>query len=96
MVLTILEAQVEKQYWQELPRAYAELATDKPEGLVRSYLAQNENQPELWRILTFWESQEALDAMRATGQTPTGIVIFQRVDATPEVKIYDIQQQTQD
>ena len=92
MILTILEAHVKEKYWQELPKIYRDLAIDKPEGLVQSYLAQDKKQLDVWRILTFWQSQEALDAMRATGRTPTGVAIFQRVQAEPTLQTFEIKQ----
>ena len=91
MVITILEARVEEKDWQTLQATYKLMTQVVPPEIKISYLAQDQSDNSLWRILTIWENQEALDAMRASGQIPTGVAIFQKVQATPKLTVYDIQ-----
>jgi hypothetical protein len=90
-VLTILEAQVPQPRQDDLRGAYRGAAQEVfPRGLIRSTLLQATNDPTLCRIETLWESREALEAMRATGGTPRGILIFRAAGAEPTVAIWDV------
>ncbi len=93
MVMTILEAHVAKEYWSSLEQAYQQAAKFKDAGLVQSYLIHNIKEADLWRILTIWQSQEALDAMRSSGETPRGVLIFRSASAEPALSIFKIEQQ---
>ncbi len=93
MVMTILEARVAKDNWQALEGAYQEASQHRDIGLVRSFLIQASKDFELWRILTVWESQEALDAMRNSGETPRGVLIFRSANAEPTLSIFKIERQ---
>ncbi len=93
MVMTILEARVAREDWDALRQAYQEAAQFKDAGLVQSFLVNNVKDAELWRIMTVWQSQEALDAMRSSGETPRGILIFRRAHAEPTLSIFKVDQQ---
>ena len=91
MVLTSLEARVEPEREAELLEAYEEAGRGPiDEGLERSYLARGRDDPHAWRILTFWQSREALKKMRESGQTPRGVLIFQAAGATPQLSVFDV------
>ncbi len=60
---------------------------------MQSFLIQNAKDEELWRILTVWQSQEALDAMRSSGETPRGVLIFRSAHAEPTLSIFKIEKQ---
>lgn len=62
-----------------------------PPAIKASYLIQNQNAKSIWRIITVWESQAVLYAMLESDETPTGIVIFQKANAKPNLEIYDVQ-----
>ncbi len=90
MVMTILEARVSFENWPALERAYSQaIELDEP-GLVQTFLIHNKKEPELWRILTVWQSQEALDAMRNSGETPRGVLIFREANAEPSLSVFEI------
>jgi len=90
-VLTILEARVPQPRQDDLRGAYRGAAQEVfPRGLIRSTLLQATNDPTLWRIETLWESREALEAMRATGGTPRGILIFRAAGAEPTLAVWDV------
>lgn len=95
MVMTILEARVARERWTALEQAFQE-AAQEPEhepGLVQSFLIHSLKDEELWRILTVWASQAALQAMRNLGGTPRGVLIFRSAQAEPALSIFDIPQQ---
>ncbi len=88
MVITVLQAQVATEHVATLERIYREETAGAIDpGIVETYLVQNMREPATWQIITVWESREALDAMRATGETPRGIVIFRAAGAEPALTI---------
>lgn len=90
MVITILEAEVKQELWEKLKQAYQARTREMPKHIVQSYVVQNQTSPTIWRIITIWRSQEDLNAMRASGKTPTGVLIFQDAEATPKLSIFDV------
>jgi heme-degrading monooxygenase HmoA len=93
MVMTILEAHVSKENWAALEQAYQEATQHRAAGLVQSFLIHSSKDADLWRILTVWSSQEALDEMRRSGETPRGVLIFRSANAEPVLSIFEIVQQ---
>ena len=91
MILTILEAHVDAGKEQALQSAYATaIASDeRPAGLLRSQLIRDAFDPTRWRIQTWWESRQALTAMRSTG-TPAGILMFRAAGAEPATSIFEV------
>lgn len=90
MIMTVLESVVEKQYWKALQKAFSDMTQEVPAAIKTSYLVQDKNDTSTWRIITVWESRESLDNMRNSGQTPTGVLIFQKAHAKPTLSIFDI------
>jgi heme-degrading monooxygenase HmoA len=93
MIMTILEGQVAKENWAILEQAYKQGAERGERGLVRSYLIHGLKEPDVWRILTIWSSREALEAMRQSAQTPTGVLMFRSANSEPTLSVYDIAQE---
>ncbi len=90
MVMTILEAKVERQHWAALETVYrAESKTLDP-GIVQTFLVQSKGDGELWRILTVWERAEALNAMRQSGEVPRGVQMFRAAQAEPTLGVFEI------
>ncbi len=89
MVITQLEARVDAGNEAALIDAYAQEVRSLDPGIVRTYLVHALAEPDLWRIITFWESREALDAMRGQG-TPKGVLIFRAAGAEPALSIYNV------
>jgi hypothetical protein len=91
MVMTVLEAQVAPERWDALRRSYEARARLPDTGaIVESFLIQGTDDAGTWRILTIWRDQEALDAMRGSGETPTGVLIFRDADAEPRLTIFTV------
>lgn len=88
MIVTIVEADVAPDREDALRAAWAEeTARPTPPGLVRSYLLHTADGP--WRIVTVWESREALDAMRAAGR-PAALTMVEAAGATGTVSVWDV------
>jgi quinol monooxygenase YgiN len=91
MVMTVLEAQVAADRWDALRRSYEARARLPDSGaIVESFLIQRTDDASTWRIVTVWRDQEALDAMRGSGETPTGVLIFRDADAEPRLTVFTI------
>src|SRR4051794_32895881 len=94
MVLTVLEAEVAPDREDDLRRAFAETgAGPLPPYIVRSFLVRSIDQPTRWRLMTVFRSMEDLQGMRASGETPRGVVIFNEAGAAPELSIFDVADQ---
>lgn len=91
MVMTILEAQVARERWDALRESYEARARLPASGsIVESFLIQATDDPSTWRIVTVWRDREALEAMRSSGDTPTGILIFRDADAEPRLTVFNV------
>lgn len=90
MVITVLEAQVAPEKASLLEAAYKQAIERLDAGIVQTCLIQNSKDPATWQIVTQWESREALDAMRQTGETPRGVLIFRAADAEPRLFVYNV------
>ena len=93
MAMTVLEAQVVQPNWPKLSQAYAEKTKNLPPGLVQTFLVQSRTDNTVWRILSVWESQGALDSMRRTTETPGGVLIFRAAGAEPKLSVYSVHQE---
>jgi quinol monooxygenase YgiN len=90
MVMTILEAHVYPRQWATLQDAYKAGIKQLDPGIVGTYLIQKANNAEVWQILTVWKDQEALDAMRKSGQTPGAVRMFRSAGAQPEMVVQNV------
>jgi heme-degrading monooxygenase HmoA len=89
MFVTIVEGAVQADREEDLRSAWEEVtAGTKPPGFIESSLLRTED--GTWRIVTVWESKEAVMAMRATGQPPA-LVVFERGGATPTVSMSTVE-----
>lgn len=91
MIMTILEGQVSPERWDVLRDSYEARARLPPSGsIVESFLIQGAPESDIWRIVTVWRSQEALEAMRNSGETPVGVLIFRDADTEPRLTIFAV------
>jgi quinol monooxygenase YgiN len=91
-VMTVLEAQVSEGNWAKLAETYSEGTQRLPPGLVQTFLVQSRHESALWRIISVWENQHALDEMRRTAEAPGGVLMFRAAGAEPELGVYDVKQ----
>jgi heme-degrading monooxygenase HmoA len=90
MVMTVLEAEVARSNWPKLEATYADMTGQLPPGLVRTFLVQDQSDSAVWRIITVWESRDALDQMRRSTETPGGVLTFRAAGAEPRLRIFDV------
>jgi len=90
MVITILEARVASEKAIQLEEAYKQAVERLDTGIVQTYLLRSKKDSNLWQIATIWENQESLDAMRRSGETPRGVVIFRAAEAEASLQVFDL------
>jgi hypothetical protein len=90
MVMTILEAHVPLEKWTDLEAAYKAGTKHLDEGIVQTFLVRNLRELTICRIITVWESREALEKMRASGETPRGVLMFREVGAEPALSVFEV------
>ena len=90
MVITILEAHVTATNWSAFQNDFRARTADFPLQMIRTYLLQDTADPTLWRIVSVWKSPEALNEMRNSGETPTGILMFRSAGAEPKLSIFNV------
>jgi heme-degrading monooxygenase HmoA len=90
MVITILEAHVAEQNWSALKNDFRSRTAELPPQMIRTYLLQDTADQTLWRIVSVWKSREALNEMRNSGETPTGVLMFRNVGAEPQLSIFNV------
>ncbi len=90
MVITILEAHLEEKNWSAFQDDFKTRTADLPPQMIRTYLLQDTADQTLWRIISVWKSREALNEMRNSGETPTGVLMFRNVGAEPKLSIFNV------
>jgi hypothetical protein len=88
--VTIVEGVVEGTREGDLRSSWAEKTADPlPGGFIESSLLRAED--GTWRIVTVWESKEAVMAMRASGETPAAPAMFEEAGATPSLSMWTVE-----
>ncbi len=90
MVITVLEAHVDSNNWSGFQKDFQQRTVDLPPQMVRTYLLQDVKDRTLWQIVSIWKSREALDEMRNSGETPTGVLMFRGAGTEPSLSIFDV------
>ena len=89
MFVTIVEGTVDAAREADLRSAWENKPTALPAGFIESSLLRGEER--IWRIVTVWESKEAVMAMRASGEPPAALVMFERAGARPSVSMWTLE-----
>jgi heme-degrading monooxygenase HmoA len=90
MVITVLEARVDPEEWQALEARFTSEVKVLDPGIMDTFLVQSKSDSNAWQIITVWENQAALDGMRASGETPRGVLIFRSANAQPTLSIFRV------
>ena len=90
MVLTQLDGKVAPEHWDRLKQAFEAAKQPLPAEIYQSYLVQDANEQERWRVVTIWHSQEALRRYRNSIETPEGVLMFRAVGTEPTLTIFDV------
>ena len=92
MFVTVTEGRVAPEREDDLRSAWEETAS-APAGLIQSTLVRGED--GTWRIITFWESRDAVVAMRASGEPPA-LTMFRRAGSQPSVSMGTVERQARE
>jgi heme-degrading monooxygenase HmoA len=89
MVVTMLEARVEKDQADLLVGQFGAAGGSLPPFILESFLLHDANS-DMWRILTVWASQDALDQYRASVETPEGVGMLRSAGAEPTLTVFEV------
>jgi heme-degrading monooxygenase HmoA len=89
MVVTMLEAEVPEGNAERLVDSFKAGGGSLPPPIRETFLLR-ESGGDLWRIVTVWESAEALDGYRASVDTPGGVLMFRSAGADPTLTIFEV------
>jgi heme-degrading monooxygenase HmoA len=89
MYVTIVEGRVEAAREGDLRSAWDAKPDVLPAGFIESSLLRAED--GTWRIVTVWESREAVLAMRASGEPPAALVMFEQAGSKPSVSMWTVE-----
>ncbi|HEY7779704.1 MAG TPA: antibiotic biosynthesis monooxygenase [Ktedonobacterales bacterium] len=89
-VMTVLEARVAPDRWDQLRRAFEEGRARLPTQMVHAYLVQSAAEPTLWRGISVWHSRESLTAYQQSVETPGGVLMFRMAGAEPTLSLFDV------
>lgn len=89
MFVTIVEGTVEAERERDLRSAWETTTGQLPPGLIESSLLRADD--GTWRIVTVWESKEAVLAMRASGEEPAALAMFQAAGSTPSASMWSVE-----
>ena len=90
MFVTMVEAPVAAERESDLRAAWAAEtgSGDRPAGLLESSLLRSE--AGTWRIVTVWESRDAVMAMRSAGR-PAAVVMLEQAGGDPAVSFWTVE-----
>lgn len=89
-MMTVLEAHFPAEQWAAVRDGFAQIQTQRPQGLEASYLVQDTADPTLWRTIGLWSSREAFDAFRAVVQVPPPLALFRSLGAVPTLSLLNV------
>jgi hypothetical protein len=89
MVVTMLEAAVDEDQASHLVDSFTASDESLPSAIVESFLLR-EPETNLWRIVTVWESGDALDGYRTSVDTPGGVLMFRSAGAEPTLAVFEV------
>ncbi|OGE85906.1 MAG: hypothetical protein A3J48_01035 [Candidatus Doudnabacteria bacterium RIFCSPHIGHO2_02_FULL_46_11] len=90
-IITILEALVEPKNWELLQQSYSKVdKNDLPSAALNSFLVQDQSTPNLWKIVTIWQSRTDLDKYRKSVEAPAWIIVFRNAQSEPKLQITEI------
>ena len=89
MYVTIVEGEVDAAREGDLRSAWEAKTAALPAGFIESSLLRAED--GTWRIVTVWESKEAVLAMRASGEPPAALAMFEQAGSKPSVSMWTVE-----
>jgi heme-degrading monooxygenase HmoA len=90
MFVTIVEGNVEAEREADLRSAWERTSTGAlPAGFIESSLLRSDDGS--WRIVTVWESRDAVMAMRASTERPAALMMFEEAGSAPSVSMWNVE-----
>ena len=89
MVITELRARVEEDRRADLQSTFSSFPK-LPTQILSSSLLQDHQDPAIWKIVTVWQSAEALEEYKSSVETPGGVLMFRSVGAEPEFTLFNV------
>ncbi len=89
-VMTVLEAHVAPERWEDLQHAFASGGGQLPPQMLQMFLVQSAADHSQWRAISVWRSREALDEYRRSVETPGGVLFFRSAGAEPALSIFEV------
>lgn len=89
MFVTMTEGAVEAAREGDLRAAWRDKTAVLPAGFIESSLLRAED--GTWRVVTVWESKEAVLAMRASGEPPAAPTMFEQAGSSPSVSMWSVE-----
>jgi heme-degrading monooxygenase HmoA len=90
MIIMILEATVTPERWDKLQIAYKKRIKELPIQIRQNFLIQGVDNPNTWRIISVWQSQEDYEAMKNSPVISTGADIFREAGVEPTRRIFKV------
>lgn len=92
MIITILDATVDKEKWDELRTKFKKLTENIPPQMVQTLLIQNSQEQKGWKVITIWKSKEEFMDYRKSMSIPIpeGITLFRSVGAEPVPSLFTV------
>ena len=90
MILTQLEAKVSPEKSGIIKAAFGKSVQQLPSAIEQSYLVQDKTDDNVWRVITIWKNQEALQSYRQSVETPEGILMFRAAGAEPTLSVSEV------
>lgn len=89
MIVTMLEARVAENRAPVLVDEYKKSSGELPSFIHETFLLHTAGSG-LWRIVTVWESREALDRYRKTVDPPEGVRMFRAAGVEPSLTVFEV------
>lgn len=89
MVITMLEAEVGESAAERLVVSFRDASESLPSAIRETFLIR-ESGGDLWRLVSVWESREALEGYQASVDTPGGVLMFRSVGVEPSLTIFEV------
>ena len=90
MFVTIVEGAVDSGRVADLRSAWDLATAHLPDGMIESALLRADD--GTWRVVTLWDSEDAVLAMRASGEPPAAPLMFERAGSTPSVSMWAVEE----
>ena len=88
MFVTTVDGVVEAAREADLRSAWEDASAVLPAGLIESFLVRADD--GRWRVVTVWESKDAVMALRASGN-PTAMSMFERAGSTASLSTWTVE-----